>query len=50
MAPRMADRIAAARRRGFVGRVAELELFSTLIASHDPMVAVLFVHGPAGVG
>ncbi|HYN72858.1 MAG TPA: ATP-binding protein [Nakamurella sp.] len=50
MAPRMADRIAAARRRGFVGRVAELEMFSALIASPDPMVAVLFVHGPAGVG
>ncbi len=50
MAPRMADRIAAARRRGFVGRVAELELFSALITSPEPMVAVLFVHGPAGVG
>lgn len=50
MAPRMADRIAAARRRGFVGRVAELELFAALITSPDPMVAVLFVHGPAGVG
>ena len=50
MAPRMADRIAAARRRGFVGRVAELELFSALIGSPEPMVAVLFVHGPAGVG
>lgn len=50
MAPRMADRIAAARRRGFIGRVAELELFSSLIRSADPMVAVVFVHGPAGVG
>lgn len=50
MGPRMADRISEARRRGFVGRVAELELFSSLIRSTDPMVAVVFVHGPAGVG
>ena len=50
MGARMADRISAARRRGFVGRVAELQMFTTLLQSADPLVAVLFVHGPPGVG
>jgi adenylylsulfate kinase-like enzyme len=46
----MADRVAAGRRRGFVGRTAEIAEFTALIRAPDPAAAVLFVHGPAGVG
>jgi hypothetical protein len=46
----MADRVAVARRRGFVGRVPELEMFSSLIRTIEPTAAVLFVHGPPGIG
>ncbi len=45
----MADRLGEFRRRGFVGRRSELDLFDRLIAAPDE-AAVLFVHGPAGVG
>ncbi len=48
--PRLADRLAAARRGRFVGREAELELFrSTLLADISPFVA-LHIYGPGGVG
>lgn len=40
----------ARRRQQFVGRVAELDLFSTALDSDDPGLRVLFVHGPGGVG
>jgi energy-coupling factor transporter ATP-binding protein EcfA2 len=46
---RLAERLAMARRRGFVGRQAELRRFSALLA--EPAAPrVIFVHGPAGVG
>ena len=44
------DRLRRARRRRFVGRAAERELFRTALAGDDPPFAVLFVHGPGGVG
>lgn len=44
------DRLAAARRAGFVGREAEIELFVQAIALSPPPFAVLFVHGPGGIG
>lgn len=47
-APRLADRLAAARR--FVGRAAELELFAAALAAEVPPFAVLFLHGPGGIG
>src|SRR6476469_5732831 len=47
---RMADRVAVARRRGFVGRVPELEMFGSLIRTTEPTAAVLFAHGPPGIG
>ena len=47
---RVSDRLAAARRRRFVGRAAELELLRSALADPTPPFAVLFVHGPAGVG
>jgi hypothetical protein len=46
--PRIADRIAERRRSGFVGRIAPLRVFADLLS--NPSVAVLFLHGPAGVG
>ena len=47
---RLADRLAAARRRRFVGRVAELELFRQAVLADEPPFAVLHVFGPGGVG
>jgi hypothetical protein len=44
----LADRLREARRRRFVGRAAELELFETALETSS--FAVLFVHGPGGVG
>ena len=38
------------RRRWFVGRRAELELFRDALGSADPPFSVLWVHGPGGVG
>ncbi|MEU6070136.1 ATP-binding protein [Streptomyces sp. NPDC047082] len=45
---RMADRFAAARARGFVGRRAEVEAFRRILA--DGRGAVVHVHGSAGIG
>jgi energy-coupling factor transporter ATP-binding protein EcfA2 len=46
---RLLDRLAAARRRAFVGRQAELELFRSVLQEGEAG-AVLFVHGPGGIG
>lgn len=48
--PRLADRLAAARQRLFVGRVPELELFRAALAAPDPPFAVLHLYGPGGIG
>jgi RimJ/RimL family protein N-acetyltransferase len=48
--PRIADRLAVARRRLVVGRAAELALFGSALAGQEPPFALLFVHGPGGVG
>ncbi len=45
----MADRLATARRRGFVGRTAELSRFQALLADPDEP-RVVYVHGPGGIG
>jgi hypothetical protein len=47
---RLADRLAVARHRRFVGRVAELELFRSALAEPEPPFSVLHVYGPGGVG
>jgi hypothetical protein len=39
-----------ARRRRFVGRAAELELFLGALAASEPPFSVLWLHGPGGVG
>ena len=46
----VADRLAAGRRRRFVGRAAEVELVRHALAEPDPPFAVLHVHGPGGIG
>jgi DNA-binding winged helix-turn-helix (wHTH) protein len=47
---RIADRLASERRRRFVGRESEIEVFrAALLAEESPFVA-LHVNGPGGVG
>src|SRR3954469_23704599 len=46
----VADRLKSARRRRFVGRAAELELFVAALAAPEPPFTVLWIHGPGGVG
>jgi DNA-binding SARP family transcriptional activator len=48
--PRLAARLAAVRRRSFVGRAEELALFAEALHADAPPFAVLHVHGPGGVG
>jgi hypothetical protein len=50
VASTVADRLKRARRRRFVGRVAELELFLGALAASEPPFSVLWIHGPGGVG
>lgn len=46
----LGERLRELRRRMFVGRAGEIELFrSALLAPEDP-AAALFLHGPGGVG
>jgi AAA ATPase domain len=47
---RLADRLAAARRRGFVGREPEIRLFRAAVTSPELPFQVLYIHGPGGVG
>ncbi|GGK19477.1 hypothetical protein GCM10010124_10090 [Pilimelia terevasa] len=49
MATRLADRLADARQRGFVGRTAELAAFGDLLRGADSR-CLLHLHGPGGVG
>jgi len=48
----LADRLDALRDRYFVGRAAEVELFRSALESDaaEQTVALLFIHGPGGVG
>jgi hypothetical protein len=49
----LADRLTTARRRGFVGRRAQLDAFRAMLAPPGASGAdacVLYVHGPGGVG
>jgi hypothetical protein len=48
VAARLGDRLASARRGGFVGRRAERDLLHRVVAEDD--AAVVFVQGPGGVG
>jgi energy-coupling factor transporter ATP-binding protein EcfA2 len=46
----LGDLLAARRRRRFVGRAAELELFRVALASAEPPFLLLHLHGPPGIG
>ncbi len=44
------DRVGAARRRAFVGRAGELAYLQSLLDDPQAETAVVFVHGPGGIG
>lgn len=50
MPPRLADKLAAARRRRFVGRAAEQALFQSALAAPELPFQLIHVFGPGGVG
>ncbi len=50
MAQRLADRLLAARRKRFVGRESERELFRCALAAEELPFFVLHIYGPGGVG
>lgn len=50
MPARLADRLQAARRRRFVGRDGEREIFQSALSSAEAPFQVLFIFGPGGIG
>jgi hypothetical protein len=50
MASRLGERLRAARRRWFVGREAERDLFRAALRAEDLPFCVLYIYGPGGVG
>src|SRR5512132_1836372 len=50
LASTVAGRLKSARRRRFVGRGTELELFRGALAASEPPFSVLWIRGPGGVG
>jgi hypothetical protein len=50
MPSRLADQLVASRRARFVGRASALASFRAALAAAEPPFAVLFVHGPGGIG
>jgi hypothetical protein len=46
----LGDLLAYRRRRRFVGRASEMELFRVALAAAEPSFSMLHVHGPAGIG
>lgn len=44
------EQLGRARRRRFVGRRAEMELFAAALGAVEPPFTVLYVYGPGGVG
>ena len=49
-ARRLSDRLHEAREQRFVGRERDLLLFEAALDADEPPFAVLFLHGPGGVG
>ncbi len=47
---RVRYRLDAARRRSFVGRAGELELFRSAVEEGEPPFSVLYIRAPGGVG
>ena len=46
----LGDLLAARRRRRFVGRASEVELFRVALESPEPQFLLLYLHGPPGIG
>lgn len=46
----LGELLASRRRRRFVGRAAQVELFRAAVESAEPPFSVLYVYGPAGIG
>jgi hypothetical protein len=46
----LGDLLASRRRRRFVGRASEMELFRVALDSAEPPFSLLHIHGPAGIG
>jgi hypothetical protein len=46
----LGDLLKSRRRRRFVGRASEIELFRIALESPEPPFSLLHVHGPAGIG
>jgi hypothetical protein len=46
----LAGRLGRAAERSFVGRDGERELLAAALAAEEPDLAVLFLHGPGGIG
>ena len=46
----LGDLLASRRRRLFVGRGSEIELFRVALESAEPLFSMLHIHGPAGIG
>ena len=46
----LGDLLASRRRRRFVGRTSEVELFQLALESPDPPFRLLHIHGPPGIG
>jgi energy-coupling factor transporter ATP-binding protein EcfA2 len=46
----LGDLLASRRRRRFVGRISEIELFRVALESAEPLFSMLHIHGPAGIG
>ena len=46
----LGDLLASRRRRRFVGRTSEVELFRLALESPDPPFLLLHIHGPPGIG
>jgi hypothetical protein len=47
---RLGDVLISRRRQRFVGRAAEIELFRACLDADSAPFAVLFLHGPGGIG
>src|SRR5262249_42542291 len=47
---RVADRLASARQRRFIGREPEVETFRAALLADEPPFVVWHIHGPGGVG
>lgn len=50
MPARLADRLASARRKRFVGRSREIQMFQAALQAEAPPFQILYLYGPGGIG